>query len=100
MKRILSKFFDWAIFGNTIFMKYEGYIDYPNKGKISDAMVYRLMINHSRLIDRMIPARVTEMSLLGQCILMGVIDVDPNDETWKFYGKSSLLKKGIKRVEK
>ena len=93
MKKILSKFFDLAIFGNSAFMKYDGYINYPGKGIISDRMVYNFIKEHSRLIDRMIPSRVTEMSLLGQCILMGVMDTDPNDQTWKFYGKHSLLKR-------
>lgn len=70
---------------------YEGYIDYPGVGKIYDRDVHKLIKEHSRLIDRMSPAKMTEMSLLGQTILMRVFDdVDPNDPSWKFYGKNAL----------
>lgn len=65
----------------------EGYIDYPGKGKIYDKDVWELIKKHSRLVDRMSSTKMVEMSLLGQCILMGVIDKDPDDLTWRFYGK-------------
>ena len=69
--------------------QYEGYIDYPGVGVIKDSDVYKLIKNHSRIIDRMSKTKMVEMSLLGQCILMGVIDVNPEDKSWKFYGKKS-----------
>jgi len=75
---------------------YEGYIDYPNVGKIYDAAVYKLILSHSRWIDRLSKLKMVEMSLLGQCILMNLFEnVDPKDPSWKFYGKNSLLKKGL-----
>lgn len=74
---------------------YEGYIDYPGVGMIYDSDVYKLILKHSRFIDRLSGKKMTEMSLLGQCILMRIFDdVDPNDMTWKFYGrKNALLQK-------
>ena len=71
---------------------YGGYIDYPGVGIISDEDVYKLILKHSRFIDRLRKSKMVEMSLLGQCILMGIFeDVDPNDLSWKFYGKHSTL---------
>lgn len=68
--------------------KFDGYIDYPGKGRIYDKDVWKLIQRHSRLRDRLNPAKMVEMSLLGQCALMGVIeDMDPNDPTWMFYDK-------------
>lgn len=68
--------------------QYGGYIDYPGVGKIYDKDVYKLIKNHSRIIDRLSKTKMVEMSLLGQCVLMGIFDdVDPNDPSWKFYGK-------------
>lgn len=70
--------------------KYEGYIDYPGVGKIYDSDVYDLIRKHSRIIDRISRSKMVEMSLLGQCVLMGIFEnVDPKDMTWKFYGKHS-----------
>ena len=71
--------------------KMEGYIDYPGVGRIMDEDVLKLVKKHSRLVDRLNPRKMTEMVLLGQCILMGVIDdKDPKDPSWKFFegGKS------------
>ena len=92
LKNILIKIEKkYAKIGKIGVMQYHGYVDYPGKGKIKDLDVYNLILDHSRLIDRINPARMTEMSLLGQCILMGIFDgVDPNDLSWKFYGKDSL----------
>ena len=68
--------------------KMEGYIDYPGKGRIYDKDVLKLIQNHSRLIDRLNPAKMVEMSLIGQCVLMGIFDdMNPDDPTWMFYGK-------------
>lgn len=70
---------------------YDGYINYPDVGVIKDSDVYALVKKHSRLIDRLNPAKMVEMSLLGQCILMRIFDdVDPDDMSWTFYGKRSL----------
>lgn len=69
----------------------EGYIDYPGVGVISDEDVYKLVVKHSRFIDRLSKAKMVEMSLLGQTILMRIYkNVDPNDMSWKFYGKNSV----------
>ena len=68
-----------------------GYIDYPDVGRIYDADVYQLIKDHSRLIDRLSSRKMTEMSLLGQCVLMRIFDnVDPKDKSWKFYGKHAV----------
>ena len=73
---------------------YGGYVDYSDVGIIADADVHYLIRMHSRLIDRLNPAKMTEMSLLGQCILMGLYkNIDPADRTWMFYGKHSLYNK-------
>ncbi len=70
--------------------QYEGYVDYPDVGKIHDSDVYELILKHSRWIDRLNPIKMVEMSLLGQCILMRIFEnVDPQDMSWKFYGKKS-----------
>lgn len=89
MKRLLQKLMTWWICGYDF--KYQGYIDYPGVGLIHDVQVWNLVRDHSRLIDRLNSKKMTEMSLLGQCILMGIFDeVDPNDPSWMFYGKNSL----------
>lgn len=76
---------------------YEGRIDYPNVGIIYDADVYKLILNHSRWIDRLSKSKMVEMSLLGQCVLMRLFEnVDPNDPSWTFYGKNSLYEKGAR----
>ena len=75
--------------------KMDGYIDYPKKGRISDEDVYRLIVNHSRLIDRMSGRKMTEMALCGQCVLMGLFEEDgykADDSKWKFYGKNGFFK--------
>ena len=73
--------------------EYEGYVDYPGVGRIYDSDVYELIKAHSRLIDRISRTKMVEMSLLGQCILMGIFDgVNPDDPSWKFYGKKKSLK--------
>ena len=70
--------------------EYKGYIDYPGVGKIYDSDVYDLIRKHSRIVDRISRSKMVEMSLLGQCVLMGIFEnVDPKDMTWKFYGKHS-----------
>ena len=69
----------------------DGYIDYPDVGRIYDEDVYQLIKSHSRLIDRLNPSKMVEMSLLGQCILMRIFDkVDPKEMSWKFYGKHAV----------
>ena len=71
--------------------KFEGYIDYPEVGKIYDSDVYKLILDHSRLIDRLSRPKMVEMSLLGQNILMGIFDgIDPKDKSWKFYGRHAI----------
>jgi hypothetical protein len=70
---------------------YEGYIDYPGVGIIKDSDVYELIKRHSRFIDRLCGWKMTEMTLLGQTILMGIWpDCKPNDPSWTFYGKNSI----------
>lgn len=89
LKKLLQKLVSRIVVGPTF--KYKGYIDYPGVGIIRDSTVYNLIKDHSRLIDRMNPAKMTEMSLLGQCILMGIFpNVNPDDYSWQFYGKRSL----------
>ncbi len=89
MKRILQKLVDRI--GLIHGFKYQGYIDYPGIGKIYDHEVWQLIKDHSRFVDRLSTKRMTEMSLLGQCILMKIFDdVDPNDPSWTFYGKNAL----------
>lgn len=74
--------------------KYKGYVDAPNNGVIMDSDVHQLIMKHSRLIDRLIPERMVEMSLIGQCVLFGTYEnIDPEDLSWKFYGKHSLENK-------
>ena len=93
VKKLLSKIVDRILY---LGFQYDGYIDYPGVGIIRDTDVYSLILNHSRIIDRLNPIRMTEMSLLGQCILMGIFEgIDPNDFSWKFYGKHSLKERGL-----
>lgn len=87
LKKFLSKFFENRIVG----CRYRGFIDYPGVGKITDNDVCELVLNHSRFIDRLNPYKMVEMSLFGQCILMGLFEnLDPDDASWKFYGKHSI----------
>ena len=66
--------------------KMEGYIDYPGVGRITDEDVWKLVEQHSRPVDRSDPRKMTEMVLLGQCVLMGIIDdKDPKDPSWMFF---------------
>ena len=63
---------------------YEGCIDYPGVGRITDRDVYELVKKHSSFIERLDPRKMTEMTLLGQCVLMKVIE-PPKDPNWRFY---------------
>lgn len=94
MKKMLQNLTLFLIdrrFSSLYGFTYKGYIDYPGVGKIYDSQVWSLVKNHSRLIDRMNTKKMTEMCLLGQCILMGIFpDVKPEDLSWKFYGKHAL----------
>ena len=70
-----------------------GWIDYPEKGKITDEKVYRLIKKHSRLIDRISTRKMVEMSINGQHILMGLYKEegwDPENNDWMFYGKNGF----------
>lgn len=87
IKKMLQKLISRIVFTNDF--KFGGYIDYPGKGRIHDRDVWRLVKEHSRLIDRMSTKKMTEMSLMGQCILMGVIDDIQPEGNWKFYGKNA-----------
>lgn len=71
--------------------KMEGYIDYPGVGIIKDEDVYNLVIEHSRLVDRINPRKWVEMTLYGQCVLMGLMDdeIQKKGPNWKFYGKKN-----------
>ena len=72
--------------------KFQGlYSDYPGVGIITDEDIYNLVKKHSRLIDRLSNVKMVEMSLVAQCILMKCVDVDPDDVSWKFYGKRSVI---------
>ena len=67
---------------------FDGAIDYPEIGEITDEDVYQLIKDHSRFIDRINHAKMVEMTLLGQCILMRLYsNIDPKDKSWRFYGK-------------
>ena len=66
---------------------YDGYIDYPGVGLITDRDVYELVKKHSSFIERLDPRKMTEMTLLGQCVLMKVID-PPKNSNWRFYKKN------------
>lgn len=73
-----------------MFKKYklEGWIDYPEVGKITDEDVYQTVKKHSRLVDRLNPRKMLEMSFYAQVILMKVDEPDDvNNPNWKFYGK-------------
>ncbi len=68
--------------------KLNGYIDYPGVGIITDEDVYKMVIKHSRLIDRLSPRKWVEMTFLAQAFLMKIIEPEnANDPNWKFYGK-------------
>lgn len=71
-------------------MKFGGYVDYPEIGRINDEEVLKLIKSHSRFIDRMSTAKMVEMALFGQNILMGIFpNIKPDDPTWRFYGKKN-----------
>ena len=69
---------------------YQGSVEFSGIGEITDEDVLKLIKNHSHLIDRLSQTKMVEMSLLAQCILQKVINVDPNDTSWMFYGRKSL----------
>lgn len=74
--------------------KLEGYIDYPGVGIIKDEDVYQVIKKHSRLVDRLNPRKMLEMSFYAQAILMKVAEPDDaNNPKWKFYNKKHKSKK-------
>ena len=77
--------------GNVMLnMKYDGWVDYPDVGRITDKDVHKVVKDHSRLIDRLSSKRMVEMTLFAQNVLMKLFDgLDAKDKSWKFYGKHS-----------
>lgn len=72
--------------------KLTGYINYPGKGIITDEDVYQCLRKHSRLIDRLNPRKMVEMTLFSQNFLMGLFVTDgwDKDGNWTFYGKNGF----------
>lgn len=68
---------------------YEGSFLDRNDRNVYDKDVYKLILKHSRFIDRLSNSKMVEMSLFGHLILLGDYDLDPDDLSWKFYGKHS-----------
>lgn len=75
--------------------KLDGYIDYPGVGKITDEDVYQVIRKHSRLVDRLNPRKMLEMSFYAQAILMKVAEPEDakTNPKWKFYNKKHKSKK-------
>ena len=72
-----------------------GEINYPGKGIITDEQVWKVVMNHSRLIDRLSGRKMVEMALAAQTVLMGLYEkegwyADKND--WQFYGKDGFFR--------
>lgn len=75
--------------------KLDGYIDYPGVGIIKDEDVYQVIRKHSRLIDRLSPRKLVEMTFLAQAYLMKIFEPDDakTNPKWKFYDKKHKSKK-------
>ena len=69
------------------------YIDYPEKGIITDEDVYNVLMKHSTDADRKNPKKMVEMTLTAQNILMGIFEDDgfSTDGDWMFYGNNSFF---------
>ena len=69
--------------------KLEGSIEYPGVGTITDEDVYKTVVKHSRIIDRLNPRKMVEMTFMAQMFLMKVAEPDDakTNPNWKFYGK-------------
>ena len=52
----------------------DNWIDYPGKGKITDKNVWKYVKEHSSLIARLDPHRMTDAGIEAQLILMGVVE--------------------------
>lgn len=63
---------------------YDGWIDYPGVGKITDSDVADYVIEHTTLFDRIFrPRKVIYATILSEQLLMGVFE-KPKKEVWKF----------------
>lgn len=69
--------------------KLEGSVEYPGVGTIRDEDVYKTVVKHSRIIDRLNPRKMVEMTFMAQMFLMKVAEPDDAkiNPNWKFYGK-------------
>lgn len=59
------------------------WVDYPGKGKITDADVAAFVKKHTHWWDRFDYHKVSDSALLAQNILMGVVE-EPKEKNWKF----------------
>lgn len=71
-----------------------GEIIYPDKGVITDEEVWKLVMKHSRFIDRLSSRKMVEMAIAGQLILCGIYESEgwyANQNDWTFYGKEGFF---------
>ena len=62
---------------------WDGWIDYPGVGIITDEQVAKFVKQHTHLLDRLNYRKMVHAGLLAQNILMGVIE-QPKMKKWFF----------------
>ena len=68
--------------------KLEGYRRYPGVGTIYDEDVYQFIRKHSRLIDRLNPRKMLEMTEWAYAELSGGVEhAKGTSQNWKFYDR-------------
>ena len=69
--------------------KLEGYRTYPGVGTIHDEDVYQFIRQHSRLIDRLNPRKMLEMTEWAYAELSGdAVHAKGAPVNWKYYGRN------------
>lgn len=68
--------------------KLTGYRRYPDGQTVYDEDVYQFIYKHSRLIDRLNPRKMVEMTEWAHAELGGSVDTANRESNWKYYGRS------------
>lgn len=74
--------------------KLNGYARFENGRTVTDEDVYRYVGRHSRVIDRINPRKLVEMTFWAFDILSGSVTPPFKTDSWKFYDKNPETKRG------
>ena len=64
--------------------KLTGYAKFEDGTIVTDEDIFQMVKKHSRLIDRLNPRKMIEMTFEAFNILNGSVEVDSPKENWKF----------------